>query len=72
MNLVTPQAAAKRELLFNKPASVIAALLLLFVLPMTDAGWLNKSSSLAAPLSVTNYDDYECTLLSSLTYSREY
>jgi hypothetical protein len=39
MNLVTPKAGAKHELLFNKPA--------------TEVGSLNKSSCLAADLGVT-------------------
>jgi hypothetical protein len=50
MNFVTPKAAAKHELLFNKPASVM--------LPANDyifhqASLLNKSSCLAPACGVT-------------------
>ncbi len=41
MNLVTPKAGAKHELLFNKPAS--------------EASLLNKSSYLAPALGVTKF-----------------
>jgi hypothetical protein len=41
VNLVAPKAAAKRELLFNKPAS--------------EASLLNKSSSLADALCVPKF-----------------
>jgi hypothetical protein len=41
MNSVIPKAAAKHDLLFNKPAS--------------ESGLLNKSSGLAAALGVTKF-----------------
>ncbi len=52
MNLVTPKAGAKHELLFNKPAS--------------EAGLLNKSSCLARALGETKFIDMRDMILVTL------
>ncbi len=52
MNFVTPKAGAKCKLLFNKPASGLS--------------WLNKSSHLAAALSVAKFITIIALLLVTL------
>jgi hypothetical protein len=63
MNLVTPKAEAKHELLFNKPASGshLVALLKSILdgqqthIKLIEVGLLNKRSYLAAALGVTKF-----------------